>query len=127
AAKAKRMNIGSPGANFVLSSIHVKGETAVLLAPQPDEIAYAISRSRVSSTPQFTTAPDILMIGAHLASSAAMNAAVSFGPRPSVGSTPASCSRLNTFGSSSAVLIPPASLSTTGCGVPAGARIAFQV
>ena len=54
---------------------------------------------------QFTTAPESLMIGAHLASSALMKSAVSFGPRPSTGSTPASCSRLNTFGSSSATLI----------------------
>src|SRR4029077_12591499 len=46
---------------------------------------------------QFTTAPHLLMIGAHFAGSAAMKAAFCFGPRPSVGSTPASSRRLNTF------------------------------
>src|SRR6185295_6806814 len=90
-------------------------------------IAYRAPCHAASCRPQFITAPDILMIGAHLASSALMKAAVSFGPRPSVGSTPASCRRWNTAGSSSAVLIAAASLSTTGCGVPGGARIAFQV
>src|SRR5262245_19284054 len=80
-----------------------------------------------SSAPQSICAPDALMIGAHFASSALMNAAACFGVLPGVGSMPASCRRLNTAGSSSALFMAPLSRSTIGCGVSAGARIAFQV
>src|SRR5258707_8809534 len=77
--------------------------------------------------PQSICAPDALMIGAHFASSALMNAVACFGVLPGVGSMPASCRRLNTAGSSSALFMASLRRSTIGCGVSAGARIAFPV
>jgi hypothetical protein len=59
------------------------------------------------------------------ASSALMNSATCFGVLPGVGSMPTSCSRLNTAGSAGALFIAPLSWSTTGDGVPTGARMAF--
>jgi hypothetical protein len=67
------------------------------------------------------------MIGAHLASSILTNSAACAGVLPGVGVMPAFSSALNTAGSASAVLIAALSLSTAACGVPAGARMAFQV
>src|SRR3989442_8476368 len=63
--------------------------------------------------PQSICAPDALMIGAHFASSALMNAVACFGVLPGVGSMPASCRRLTTAGSSSALLMASLSRPTT--------------
>src|SRR3984957_19604833 len=76
---------------------------------------------------QSTCAPDALMMGAHFASSALTKSAVVWGVEPGVGSTPAFRSESVTAGSASALLMAALSLLTIGCGVPAGARIAFQV
>src|ERR1700722_557049 len=76
---------------------------------------------------QSICAPDALMIGAHFASSALTKSAVVAGVLPGVGSTPGFINESITWGSASALLAASLSLSTMGFGVPAGARIAFQV
>src|SRR5215813_9622163 len=83
--------------------------------------------SKAKRRPQSICAPEALMIGAHFASSAAMKAAAFCGELPGVGSMPASCRRWITAASASARFMASLSRSTIGCGVPAGARIAFQV
>ena len=59
------------------------------------------------------------MIGAHFASSAFFDqSAACAGVLPGVGSMPASCRRLKTTGSASALFTASLSRSTIGCGVP---------
>ena len=67
------------------------------------------------------------MIGAHFASSVLTKSAVVSGVEPGVGLMPAFSSADDHRGSASALLMAALSLSTIGLGVPAGARIAFQV
>src|SRR5262249_26422714 len=83
--------------------------------------------ARTDLPAQSICAPDDLMIGAHFASSALTNAVAFCGLLPGVGSMPASSRRCSTGGSSIALLMASLSWSRIGCGVPAGARIAFQV
>src|SRR5439155_6176489 len=87
----------------------------------------ARQRERERSALQSTCAPEARMIGAHLASSALMNSASFSGVLSGVGSTPTSCRRLRISGSASALRMASLSTVTTGAGVFAGARIAFQV
>src|SRR5690349_15966305 len=100
------------GRNLCL--LHARTDRARLRA-DADALRNSLSR-------QSTCAPEALMIGAHLASSALMNSASFSGVLSGVGSTPAASRRLRITGSASAARIASLRVVTIGAGVFAGAR-----